>query len=44
VTTAKGDRLEPYDDLAEVTTLLQTLERRGNLVDRKVAGNTGRMA
>jgi hypothetical protein len=44
VTTANGDRLKPYYDLAEVTTLLQTLERRGNLVDRKVAGNTGRMA
>ena len=39
MTTAKGDRLEPYDDLAEVTTLLQALKCRGNLVDRKVAGN-----
>ena len=40
VTTAKGDRLEPYDDLAEVTTLLQALECRGNLVDPKVAANS----
>lgn len=39
MTTAKGDRLKPYDDLAEVTTLLQALECGSNLLDRKVAGN-----
>jgi hypothetical protein len=31
--------LEPHDDLAEVAALLPAFERRGNLVDRKVAGN-----
>jgi len=39
VTAAASDRLKSYYDLAEVATLLQALECRGNLVDRKVARN-----
>jgi len=44
VTAAASDRLKPYYDLAEVATLLQALECRGNLVDRKSREIAGRMA